>query len=130
MEHKILIVDAHPVYAPRLEGFLRGLTFQHIFRAATGGEGVAAARRLRPDLAIVSGMLPDTDAADCCARIRATSPVTRIIVLVGLFTDEEQAARLRLSGAGHVLPRREKDWQPLQDAVQDCLGLNAGPGSV
>ena len=126
LEHIILIIDAHPVYALKLEGFLRGLTFRHISLTENGGAGIEAARGDKPGLALVSGMLPDMDATECCRQIRAVSPATRIIVQTGLFTEYAQIGALRDSGADHVLPRREKDWSPLQRAVEDCLGLPAG----
>ena len=40
MSEKILIIDGHPVYIYKLEGFLRGLTYNNVLLARSGKEGI------------------------------------------------------------------------------------------
>lgn len=127
MIHKILIIDAHPVYAPRIEGFLRGLTFHDVRIVRAGEEAIAAIPEFLPDAVIISSMLPDMDAADCCARVRAAHSKVSIIVQTGLFTELTQEEQLRRSGADAIIPRREKDLQPLQQALEKLLDLPVHP---
>ncbi len=130
VESRILIIDAHPVYAPRMEGYLRGLTFRHIRLAQNGAQGLALLPGFQPDLVILSGMLPDMDSADCCAKIREIRPAVKIIVQTGLFTEAAQEEQLRSCGADAVLPRREKDMGPLERSLEDLLKPPACPGSA
>lgn len=121
MDHKIMIIDAHPVYAPRMEGFLRGLTFKHIRLATDGAQGLALLPGFPPDAVILSERLPDMDSANCCARLRAARPGAKIIVQTGLFTEPARERQLLRCGADDVVIRREKDLQPLQDSLQRLL---------
>lgn len=121
MNKKILIIDAHPVYIHKTEGFLAGLTFKNIILAASGKEGLKKAALENPDLVILSGMLPDAESHDVCKTIKAANRLTKIIVQTGLLIDESSIARFKESGADQVLPRKEKDLAPLQKAVENLL---------
>jgi DNA-binding NarL/FixJ family response regulator len=120
MDQTILIVDAHPVYIYKIEGFLKGLTFRNILLSHSGGEGITMAGHHRPQLVILSGMLPDMAAGQVCSAIKRSCGA-RVIVQVGLFTDEITMAQLKAEGADAVLPRKEKDLGPLQKAVEELL---------
>ncbi|MCA9405478.1 MAG: response regulator [Candidatus Omnitrophica bacterium] len=121
LKHKILIIDAHPVYVNKTEGFLRGLTFHNITIARNGKEGQEKAKSIRPDLIILSAMLPDMDSFDVCEAVKKNSPESRIIVQVGLFYAAEEIERFMSLGADRVLDRKEKDLQPLQNAIEDLM---------
>ncbi len=123
MNHTILIVDGHPVFINKIEGFLKGLTFQNLHLAPKGQEGVSLAKELQPELVILSGMLPDMDSHQVCQMIKAESPSSRVIVLIGLFTDTNSITKFKELGADIVLPRKEKDLNPLNQAVEELLGL-------
>jgi DNA-binding NarL/FixJ family response regulator len=114
---KILIVDAHPVYSDKMEGFLRGLTYENIDMAKTGQEALAKLHSLDPDLVIMSAMLPDMDAFDLCRKIKERTPRAKIITQIGLFSGPDDVARFNQNGADIVLIRKEKDLNPLQAAL-------------
>ena len=122
MEQKILVIDAHPVYIYKMEGFLKGLTFHDITLARSGVEGVALAEARKPQLVIMSGMLPDMASEKVCELIKHRSGAP-IIVQIGLFTEDRSIQRLKVSGADVILPRKEKDLMPLQRAIEGLLGL-------
>ncbi len=121
MNQKILVIDGHPVYIKKTEGFLRGLTLQNITLAKTGEEGLIRFKADAPDLVILSGMLPDTSSVDVCAVIKEHNPRIVVIVQTGLFTSDETIKNFKACGADFILERQEKDLKPLQDAVEDFL---------
>ena len=122
LTQKILIIDGHPVYINKLDGFLKGLTFSNIVLAKTGQEGIFLIENEKPALVILSGKLPDMDALEVCKTIRrSASPAIKIIVQIGLFADEGTSLSFKKSGADIVIDRREKDMQPLQEAIEYFL---------
>ena len=125
MEHKILIIDGHPVYIHKLDGFLRSLTFKNVSLASSAGEGIEKVRTQQPDLVILSGMLPDAESVEVCKLIKEIHPMVRMIVQVGLFTEKEAVERFIKHGAHSVLPRKEKDLHPLQSSIESLLCLKS-----
>jgi len=120
-DKKILIIDGHPVYIHKLEGFLRGLTFQNILLSPSGQEALTVLEAEPPHLVILSGMLPDRDSLELCRDIRTKHPSVKIIVQIGLFTQIPKIEEFMSSGADAVLARKEKDLQPLQEAIQRLI---------
>ena len=121
MDKKILIIDGHPVYIQKLEGFLRGLTFQSIFLGPCAQEALALLEAEKPHLVILSGMLPDKDSLELCQEIRKKYPSVKIIVQIGLFTQITQIEEFMKAGADAVLARKEKDLQPLQETIERLI---------
>ncbi|MBN1869184.1 MAG: response regulator [Candidatus Omnitrophica bacterium] len=122
MDQKVLIVDGHPVYAQRVITFLQGLMFTDIHLAKTGKQGMDDARDKKPDLVILSSVLPDMDSSLVCREIHAlTKGASKIIVQIGLFTEAETVNKFHDHGASAVLMRKEKDLQPLQKAIERLL---------
>ena len=121
MSPKILIIDSHPVYILKMEGFLRGLTLNNIILTKTGKEGIEKAKSESPDLIILSGMLPDMNSQEVCGTVKAASPSAGIIVQVGLFTEDKAIEEFKECGADFVLDRKEKDLSPLQEAIAQLI---------
>jgi PleD family two-component response regulator len=121
MRPRILVIDGHPVYIHKLEGFLRGLTYKNIFVSHSGKEGLASAAAENIDLVILSGALQDMDSLTVCQKLKGADDRIRIIVQVGLLTDQEGMVRFKESGADVVLYRQEKDMTPLQNSIEDLL---------
>jgi DNA-binding NarL/FixJ family response regulator len=121
MEQKVMIVDAHPVYAPKIAAFLEGLTFKNIEIVHKSGLLAGRLQEFRPDVLILSGMLPDTDSVELLKGIKAQAPSLPVIVQTGLLCTEEKRSAFVEAGAAAVLPRLEKDLGPLQSAIQTLL---------
>ena len=121
MEHKILLIDGHPVYILKLVGFLEGLTFKNISLATTGQEGINKIDLVKPDLVILSGMLPDMESQEVCKKIKEINKSIKIIVQTGLFTDVESMKTFKVQGADAVLARKEKDLMPLQEIIEEFI---------
>ncbi len=124
---KILIIDGHPVYYQKTVGFLKGLTLKDITTASSGQEGLKKVDMLRPDLIMMSAMLPDFDGVDICREIRAIKDYTpKIIVQIGVFYEEKDIDDLYQSGANKVVLRKEKDFLSLEKAIDELLFSKSG----
>ncbi len=127
MLKKILILDAHPVYILKTEGFLRGLTYNNITLARTAKEGLEKTGLLQPDLIIMSAMLPDMDAHEVCQKLKQQCNSSKIIVQIGLYTEQKDIEQFKQEGANAVLERKEKDLIPLEEAVAALLHSHNSP---
>ena len=80
---KIMIVEDDATIRTILEMALLGAGFKDIASSARGDEGLAEARRLKPDLVLLDIMLPGLDGFTVARRIRETPELsgTRIIML-------------------------------------------------
>lgn len=129
---KILVVEGHSVYINKLEGFLKGLTFDNFVLARSGKEGIDLVKTESPDIIIVSSFLPDIDGLDFCRQVcQILEFRIKIIVLCGLFEDEERINRFKEMGATDVLDKKEKDMSDLQATIEkylsrQCLYEKAG----
>jgi DNA-binding NarL/FixJ family response regulator len=67
----VLIVDDHAGFRGAARALLEADGFQVVGESATGGEGLAAAERLRPDLVLLDIGLPDLDGIEVAGRLSA-----------------------------------------------------------
>jgi len=124
MEEKVLVVDGHSVYIKKMEGFLKGLTFKNIILAESGEKGLVSAQKENPELIILSSILPDMDGLEFCQKIREEQKLkSHIIVLTGLFEDENRVREFYKFFVDDVLPKKEKDLKNLQKAIEECFSL-------
>jgi DNA-binding NarL/FixJ family response regulator len=79
--------------------------------AATGGEAVDLACRLRPDVVVMDIRMPDVDGLTATRRIRADPELTetRILVLTTFDVDENVFAALRAGASGFLGKGAEVD---------------------
>ena len=100
---RLLLVDDHEVVRQGLASLLaRRPAFQVVAEAGTVAEALAAARRFRPDLAIMDVRLPDGTGIEACRDIRAEMPETRVVMLTS-YPDEEAVLAAILAGASGYL---------------------------
>ena len=100
---RLLLVDDHEVVRQGLVSLLaRRPAFQVVAEAGTAAEALAAARRFRPDLAIMDVRLPDGTGIEACRDIRAEMPETRVVMLTS-YPDEEAVLAAILAGASGYL---------------------------
>jgi DNA-binding NarL/FixJ family response regulator len=118
----ILIVDSHPVYILKLESFLQKFSFREILLASGGQEGLKKAILHRPPVVIVSAVLSDMTGEEFCWQVKELAKVrTKIIVLAGLFVDENDMRKMKNRGADEILMKKEKDLKPLEETIQRFL---------
>ena len=73
--------------------------------ARDGGEAVAMARRLRPDVILMDVRMPDVDGVEATRRLSALDPPlpSRVLILTTYDLDEYVFAALRAGAAGFLL---------------------------
>lgn len=118
---RLLIADDHAVVRRGLRTLLEARPGWEVCgEAATGGEAVAQAARLRPDVIIMDISMPDMDGLEAMRQILASAPASQILVLT-MHDAPEIIERMVAGGArGYVLKSdAERD---LADAVEAaCL---------
>src|SRR5262245_38295574 len=81
MERRVVIIEDERDVARLREFNLRGGGFE-VTSATTGGEGLAAVQRVKPDVVLLDLMLPDQSGYDVCKAIRADPQVAEVGVLM------------------------------------------------
>ncbi len=122
MDHKIMLVEGHPVYGPWLKGFLKGLTFKNVTLVSSGKAALSKSSRETFDLYVVSAVLPDMDGVKFCTKLLASGG-KKCIVLTGLFEEEKRVQQFYTLGVDRVLAKKEKDMRSLQKAIEELLLL-------
>jgi len=92
---RILILEDEPDIREILEYALKRDGFD-VISAADGQAGLAAARRLVPDLILLDLMLPGMDGLEVCRQIRADSSTAGIAVIIVTAKGEESDVVLGL----------------------------------
>ena len=88
---RILIVEDDATIRTILEMALLGAGFKELKSVARGDDGLAEARRMKPDLVLLDLMLPGLDGFTIARRIRETPELaaTRIIMLTARTQNED-----------------------------------------
>ncbi|HEV7534353.1 MAG TPA: response regulator, partial [Acidimicrobiia bacterium] len=76
----ILVVDDEANIADLVEMYLRKEGFR-VLKAATGEDGLAAAKRERPRLVVLDVGLPGIDGLEVCRRLREAGDRTPVLML-------------------------------------------------
>jgi DNA-binding NarL/FixJ family response regulator len=106
----ILLVDDHVLFRQGLRRILEDEPdFTVVGEAADGGEAVALAARLRPDLVLMDVKMPGIGGAEATRRIRAAQPETRVIMLTVSARDEDLFASVRAGARGYLLKNARLD---------------------
>jgi two-component system response regulator DesR len=102
----VLIVDDHAVVQWGFRVLLgRQVWVERCIAASTPEEGLAAAARRKPDVALVDLFLGERSGAELCEAIRGASPETKVLLISGVGWISPQAART--AGASGFV---SKDW--------------------
>jgi two-component system response regulator DesR len=103
---RVLVVDDHDVVHWGFKLMLGEQPWVERFLAARSGEeALALARRYEPHVALVDLFLGAESGAEVCERLRAISPVTRVLLISGAGRISAHAARA--AGASGFV---SKDW--------------------
>jgi DNA-binding NarL/FixJ family response regulator len=101
---RILVVDDHPIVRSGITSVLATQPdFDVIGEAATGGEAIAAAARLKPDLVLMDLRMPGQSGVAASASILAARPSTRIVVLTTYASDGEVLRAIEAGAVGYLL---------------------------
>lgn len=100
MNEKILVVDDQPEIVTICRDYLEAAGFT-VLAANTGPDGLAAARRHRPDLIVLDLLLPGMDGLDVCRTLRRESD-TPIIMLTARVEESDKLIGLELGADDYI----------------------------
>ena len=107
----IVICDDHILFREGVKAVLGPEHDMQVRGEAGNGKGaVDLARSLRPDVVLLDVAMPVLNGSDALARIRRTSPETRVLILTDVLDDDVAARCLHEGAMGYVL----KDTPPEQ----------------
>jgi DNA-binding NarL/FixJ family response regulator len=109
MEHiRILIADDHPVFRYGLRALLAAEpTTEVIGDATTGGEAIAKASSLQPDVILMDLNMPGVNGIEATRRILEMTPHMSILVLTMFDDDDSIFAAMRAGARGYLLKGAE-----------------------
>jgi DNA-binding response OmpR family regulator len=119
-----LIVEDDPDQAEMAARLLRYRNFDSEI-AGTGGEGLAKARSLKPDVILLDLMLPDTTGFDVCRGLRLDreTMLTPVVMLTALGDDVNRSRGFRVGANAYVA--KPYGAQELFQAVADARAWRA-----
>jgi two-component system chemotaxis response regulator CheY len=121
----ILIVDDAAFMRMMLRDILVSAGYV-VYEAVDATDAVAKYESLRPDLVTMDITLPAGDGIEATARIRATDPSARILMVSALGESRVMQAALDAGAVGYLV----KPFQPdkVIELVRACIGA-APPGA-
>jgi DNA-binding NarL/FixJ family response regulator len=116
---RVLIADDHRLFAEALEAVLSTEErIDVVGRAADGGEAVALARRLQPDVVALDISMPVMDGFEAAAHIAALEQPPAILMLTGSNAPEDVDRARRAGAKGYVT--KDAIAASLVDAIIDA----------
>src|SRR5436190_17098837 len=103
MAERILLVDDHPLTRSALSGLLTQHGFDVVGEAEDGGEAIARADELQPDLILLDLSMPGVDGLTALPRLREAAPSCEVVVLTASGTEDNLLGAIRGGAAGYLL---------------------------
>lgn len=99
MRTTLVIVDDHADFRAAAGAMLEAAGFDVVGEAADGASAVAAIQRLRPQVALLDIVLPDTDGFSVCERFATVSESRPQVVLTSSRDAASYGSRISRCGA-------------------------------
>ena len=100
----ILIVDDHAIVREGLKMVLDLETdLEVVGQASDGGQAVAIASELSPDLVLMDVLMEGTDGIDACRQIKSNLPNVRVLMLTSHSASEAVEAAVLAGASGYLL---------------------------
>jgi DNA-binding NarL/FixJ family response regulator len=107
---RILIADDHALFREGLGALFLSVPDTEVAgEAATGGEAIAKAADLLPDVILMDIQMPDTNGIEATRQIVRDSPHIGVIVVTMFEDDDSVFAAMRAGARGYVLKGADQD---------------------
>ena len=107
---RVLIADDHDLVRAGVTLLLQAVGgVEVVGEAADGREAVAMAESLAPDVILMDIMMPELNGLDATARIVASNPRTRVVILSMRTGEEEVLTALRSGAVGYLVKNVKPD---------------------
>ena len=100
MPKKILVIDDEPKIVEICRDYLKASGFE-VVSAGDGPQGLAVARREKPDLVVLDLMMPGMDGLDVCRNLRRECAVP-IIMLTARVEESDKLVGLELGADDYI----------------------------
>jgi DNA-binding NarL/FixJ family response regulator len=106
----ILIADDHTLFRDGLRALLHSLPeVEVVGEAASGGEAVAQAEALQPDVVLMDIQMPGINGIEATRQIVRTSPHIGVVVVTMFEDDDSVFAAMRAGARGYVLKGADQE---------------------
>lgn len=119
---RVLVVDDHPVYR---DGVVMALASSEecevVGQGSDGGEAVALAEELEPDVVVLDLRMPGTDGLEAIRVLGQRVPGVRVVVLTMFEDDASVRAALRAGASGYLMKGASRE-----DILRSVIGVAQG----
>src|SRR5512140_1657317 len=119
---KFLLIEYEPRYLDRIRGFLLTQPDVELVAARDGEEGLEAYRRARPDLVLISSVLPKMRTPDVIKGMQALGTTPPILLMMSGYKGRNKRADAQRVGATSIL-EKPFTMDVFQAEVAMALGL-------
>ena len=102
----VLVVDDHPSFRRFARRLLEAAGFSVVDEAGDGSSALAAVRALRPDIALLDVLLPDTTGTEL-AEVLVLEPSAPLVVLISSRSAADLEPSLSRSSAQGFIAKRD-----------------------
>ena len=106
----MVLIEDHVMVATALGGVVSAET-DLVLRGTAGTieDGIDLARRVRPDVIVADHRLPDGEITDHVGRLFAAAPLSRVLVMAGLPTEQALLAAMDAGATGFICKSQPMD---------------------
>jgi len=102
-EISVLLVDDHAIWCDGIRSILEDTEFRVVGEASSGGEGVAAARALHPQIVLLDIRMAGGDGLDALRTLKAEHPQTAVVMLTSYENPTYMTRAVAGGAAGYLL---------------------------
>ena len=103
MSVRLLVADDHEVIRTGLRSLFAGTDIEIVAEAASGGEALKQAQKVKPDVILLDIRMPDGDGLAALEKLRSKVPESRVVMLSTYDNPTYVARAVALGACDYVL---------------------------